>query len=183
MKFSQTKLNGAWIIEPEPFHDHRGKFVRLFCRSRLKEILQGNLIEQVNYSLTIKTGAVRGMHFQSPPKAEIKLVRCLKGVVFDVMVDLRRRSPTFLQWHGEILSEENMKMLYVPKGFAHGFQTMQENCEMLYLHTDSYSPQDEAGLRYDEPMVGIQWPHEVVDISDKDNNFPLLTSEFAGINL
>lgn len=154
MEFSKIKLAGAGLIETEPFCDHRGKFGRLFCQNKLKDILQGNHVEQINHSLTLKTGTVRGMHFQIPPKAEIKLVRCLKGKVFDVIVDLRQASQTFLQWHGEI----------------------------LYLHTDSYSPEYEAGLRYDEPRVAIKWPLDVVEVSDRDRKFALLSREFAGID-
>jgi len=183
MEFSKIKLAGAGLIETELFCDHRGKFGRLFCQHKLKDILQGNHVEQINYSLTLKIGTVRGLHFQMPPKAEIKLVRCMKGKVFDVIVDLRHTSKTFLQWHGEILSQENMKMMYVPKGFAHGFQTMQKDCQMLYLHTESYSPDYEAGLRYDEPRVEIQWPLDVVEVSDRDRKFALLPHEFEGIDV
>ena len=183
MKFSPITLNGAWVVETEPFKDHRGKFTRIFCQNELREIHQGKPIEQINYSTTIQKGAVRGMHFQRPPKAEVRLVRCLKGTIFDVMVDLRHDSPTFLRWYGETLSGENMKMLYVPQGIAHGFQTLEENCEMLYLHSGFYSPLHQAGLRCDDPKIGIQWPLEVAEISEKDRNFPLLTSDFAGVIL
>jgi len=183
MRFSQTPFQGAWLVETEPFRDHRGKFVRFFCQNELREIHNGRPVDQISYSLTVKKGTIRGIHYQYPPKAEIKLIRCLRGAVFDVMVDLRQNSPTFLKWHGEILSGENMKMLYVPQGIAHGFQTLEENCEMLYLHSGFYSPLHQAGLRCDDPKIGIQWPLGVAEISEKDCNFPLLTSDFPGIIL
>jgi dTDP-4-dehydrorhamnose 3,5-epimerase len=176
-------LGGAWVIETEPFKDHRGKFARIFCQNELREIHHGKPIEQINYSITIQKGTVRGMHFQRSPKAEVRLVRCLKGTIFDVMVDLRHDSPTFLKWYGETLSAENMKMMYIPEGFAHGFQTLEENCEMLYLHTNFYSPGYEGGLRYDDPMVGIKWPLEVTGVSNRDGHHPLLNSDFTGITV
>lgn len=183
MKFSPTPFKGAWIVETEPLQDDRGKFVRLFCREELREIHYGRPIVQINYSETVEKGTIRGLHFQYPPKAEVKLVRCLQGSVFDVIVDLRQRSSTFLNWYGEIISGENMKMLYIPEGFAHGFQTLEKNCQMLYLHTNFYSPSHEGGLRYDEPMIKIQWPLEITEISNRDRNHPLLTSDFSGIIL
>ena len=138
---------------------------------------------QINHSLTRKKGAIRGLHFQYPPKAEIKVVKCLSGSVFDVIVDLRRNSSSFLQWHGEVLSSENEKMMYVPEGFAHGFQTLEEDTELLYLHTEFYSPEHEGGVLYNEPMINVSWPLDVTDISTKDNNYPLLSTSFEGIPL
>jgi len=122
MKFHQTFLKGAYVIEPEPFEDHRGKFSRIFCQEDLKQIGHCKEIVQINHSLTKQKGAIRGMHFQKPPKAEIKIVKCIRGSVFDVIIDLRKKFPTIFKWHGEILSSENMKMMYVPEGFAHRFQ-------------------------------------------------------------
>jgi len=183
MKFEKLPLNGAYIVETSAFHDDRGKFARLFCQNDLNNIHCGNPINQINYSLTAKKGAVRGMHFQYPPKAEIKMVRCLKGKIFDVIVDLRKKSATFLQWYAAILSEENMRMLYIPKGFAHGFQTLEDNCELLYLHTEFYSSEHESGLRYDDKCIAIQWPLEVAEISQRDLNHSLLSSDFSGIEL
>ena len=183
MKFSRGPLNGIWIIETEFFQDKRGKFGRLFCQNELREINHYKPIEQVNYSFTLKKGMIRGIHFQHPPKAEVKLIRCLHGTIFDVMVDLRRNSPTFLQWCGEILSQENKKMVYIPEGFAHGFQALEDNCEMLYLHTEFYSPSHDGGLRYDDPRIGIEWPLEVTEVSERDKHHPLLTSEFSGITV
>jgi dTDP-4-dehydrorhamnose 3,5-epimerase len=121
------------------------------------------------------------MHFQHPPKAEIKMVKCLRGSVFDVIVDLRRDSDTLLQWYGEILSDDNLKMMYVPEGFAHGFQTLEEKTELLYLHTEFYSPEHEGGVRYNDPRLNISWPVEVTEVSEKDQEYPLLPNDFEGI--
>lgn len=183
MKFSEISLKDACVVETTPLRDDRGAFSRLFCIDELEDMVKGDSIKQINHSLTACKGSIRGMHFQHPPKAEAKMVRCIRGSVFDVMIDLRKNSKTFLQWHGEILSAENMKMLYVPKGFAHGFQTLEKDCEMLYLHTEFYSPLHEEGICYDDPSIGIQWPLEVADISEKDKCFDVLTPDFAGIIL
>jgi len=183
MKITPTPLHGALTVDTSGFQDDRGKFVRFFCSEELKDVLGKRIIKQINYSLTVKKGTIRGMHFQCPPKAETKLVRCTQGSVFDVVVDLRKGSETFRQWYGEILSGENMKMLYISEGFAHGFQALEQNCEMLYLHTEFYTPSSEGGIRYDDPAVGIQWPLKVSDVSDRDCNHSLLTSDFAGIDV
>ena len=183
MKIKNTLLKDAFVIEPKPFSDSRGMFSRVFCQHELQSILYGKNIVQINYSLTRQKGAVRGMHFQHPPKAEIKMVKCLRGSVFDVIIDLRRNSTTLLQWHGEILSVENMKMMYIPEGYAHGFQTLEGNCELLYLHTEFYSPEHEGGVRYNDPKIGISWPLEASEISDKDKRYPFLTQDFGGIQL
>jgi dTDP-4-dehydrorhamnose 3,5-epimerase len=181
MIISKLPLEGAFVIEPEPFADDRGLFGRVFCKQELQNILRDKNIVQINHSLTRQSGVLRGMHFQYPPKSEIKMVKCLRGSVFDVMIDLRRGSSTFLKWHGEILSAENMKMMYTPEGFAHGFQTLEENCELLYLHAEFYSPEQEGGVRYDDPMINILWPLEVTDISEKDRKYSLLGEDFEGI--
>ena len=183
MKIKQTPLQNAFVIEPEPFRDDRGLFARVFCQQELQHILHNKNIVQINHSLTRQKGAIRGMHFQYPPKEEIKMVKCLRGLVFDVIIDLRKGSPTFLKWYGEVLSAENMKMMYIPEGFAHGFQTLEENCELLYLHTEFYSPEHESGVRYNDPKVGIKWPLEATDISERDKNHPLLAEDFSGIEI
>ncbi len=183
MRIHSTPLNDVRIMEPEPFADERGWFARLFCRKELRQLLDNRSIVQINHSRTVCRGAIRGLHFQSPPKAEKKFVRCLRGSVFDVAVDLRYGSPTFLKWHGERLSEENMKTIYVPEGFAHGFQTLHENTELLYLHTEYYSPEHEGAVRYDEPMIDISWPLEITDISHRDRSHAMLTDDFKGIVL
>lgn len=183
MKIKQTPLQDAFVIEPEPFRDDRGLFARVFCQQELRDILHDKNIVQINHSLTRQKGALRGMHFQYRPKSEIKMVKCLRGSVFDVMIDLRQDSSTLLKWHGEVLSSENMKMMYIPEGFAHGFQTLEENCELLYLHTEFYSPEHEGGVRYDDPAVNISWTLVATDISAKDQGYPLLSKDFKGIVL
>ena len=122
-------------------------------------------------------------HFQHPPKAEVKIIKCIKGSIFDVAIDIRKDSPTFLKFHGEILSAENMKMLYVPEGFAHGFQSLEDDIEMIYYTTEFYSPENENGIRYSDPKVSIKWPLEVTDISEKDKNLKLITDDFEGIEV
>ena len=181
MKFTATPLKGSYIIENNPFKDDRGLFARVYCKNSIRTLGDNPVIEQINYSLTKKKGSIRGMHFQYPPKSEIKMVRCLTGSVYDVIVDIRRNSPTFLNWYGQILSADNMKMMYIPKGFAHGFQTLEGNCSLLYLHSDSYTPSHEEALRYNDPRIEIDWPIEVTEISSKDQNRPLITDDFTGI--
>ena len=183
MKFLETPLKGLTIIELESYRDDRGLFFRLFCSNELKEIGLNKNIMQINQSLTIKKGAVRGMHFQFPPKAEIKIIKCIRGTIFDVAIDLRKQSPTFLQWYGEILSAGNMKLMYIPEGFAHGFQTLEENSELLYLHTEFYSPENEGGIRYDDPRIDIKWPLEVIEISERDKKFKLIDDNFEGLEI
>ena len=181
MKTSRLFLEDAFLIEPEPVFDKRGVFARVFCQRELKDILNGRNIMQINHSRTMRKGSIRGMHFQWPPAGEIKIVKCIRGSVFDVIIDLRKNSSSFLKWHGEILSSENMKMMYVPEGFAHGFQTLEENCELTYLHTEFYSPDYEGGIHFNDPETGIEWPLEVTNVSERDEQHPLLTKDFKGI--
>lgn len=182
MIIKPTPLQGAFIIEPEPIADNRGFFNRVFCQNELQNILRGKNITQINQSATREKGSLRGMHFQYPPKAETKIVKCLQGSLFDVMVDLRQGSPTFLHWYSEILTAENMKMLYIPQGFAHGFQTLEDNSEILYLTTEFYCPEQEGTARYNDPIINISWPLEVTNISEKDRNTALLALDFTGIS-
>ena len=183
MKILQSPFKNAFVLEAEPYIDYRGKFGRIYCQDELKQIGHYKQIVQINHSFTRKKGAIRGMHFQYPPKAEIKMVRCLRGSVFDVIVDLRGDSPTFLRWYGEVLSDDNLKMMYVPEGFAHGFQTLEEDSELLYLHTEFYSPEHEGGVRYNDPRLNISWPLEVTEVSQKDQEYSLLSNDFEGIIL
>lgn len=183
MKITQISLNNAFVIKPEKFTDERGFFTRIFCEKELQEILDGKRIVQVNHSLTRRKGTLRGMHFQYPPKAEVKIVKCLRGCVFDVIVDLRWHSSSFLKWYGKVLSAENMKMMFVPECFAHGFQTLEEDCELLYFHTDFYSSKFEGAIRYNDPIVGIQWPLDIAEISERDKNHPLLPKNYQGIQI
>ena len=183
MKFKETEIKGLIVIEVVPFQDHRGKFYRVYCKNELKNIGYNKELVQINQSLTKKKGTIRGMHFQYPPKAETKIIKCLKGSIFDVVVDLRYKSTTFLYWHSETLTADNMKMLYIPEGFAHGFQTLEDNSELLYFHTESYSPDYESGIKYNDPKIGIKWPLEIADISVRDRGFKLLDNNFKGLNL
>jgi dTDP-4-dehydrorhamnose 3,5-epimerase len=173
MKLQTTDIDGVRIITSEPFHDDRGFFNRIFCQEELKTIRPDIVIRQINHSMTKTMGTIRGMHFQYPPHAEMKIVRCVKGSIFDAAVDLRKGSPTFLQWHGEILSAKNMKALVIPEGCAHGFQSLEDDIEMVYMSTAFYCKEAEDGIPYNEPRIGIQWPLPVSIISDKDKNWKL----------
>lgn len=183
MEFFPLLLKGACIIVPETHSDTRGLFARLFCEKDLEPIGHTKRIVQINHSRTVKKGAIRGMHFQYPPKAEIKIIKCIRGSVFDVIIDLRKDSKTFLEWHSEILSYKNMKMMYAPEGFAHGFQTLEDNSELLYFHTEFYDPISEGAVRFDDPRINIQWPLEITDISERDSKHPVLEDDFEGIEL
>lgn len=182
MKFISTPLKGAYVVEPEPLADERGFFMRTFCRKEFAEIGFDKEIAQINQSLTTQKGSIRGMHYQLPPAGEIKIIRCIRGAVFDVMVDLRAGSPTFLYWFSAELSRENMRMAYIPAGFAHGFQTLTDDAELIYHHSAFYSPECEQGLRYDDPALDIQWPLPVSAVSPKDRGYPLIHG-FRGISL
>ena len=156
-------LPGLTLVDTAAFEDHRGAFARLFCAEELAALGMRQII-QINHSLTRSPGALRGLHFQRPPKAEAKLVRCLKGRVLDVAVDLRAGSPTYRTWHAVELSAQNRRALFLPRGFAHGFQTLEADCELLYLHDECYCPEHEGGLRHDDPALGIPWPLPVADL-------------------
>lgn len=176
-----TPLPGLTLMQRKPFADSRGYLERLFCAQELQGLLDGKTIVQINRTLTTRRGTVRGLHFQHPPHAESKLVSCLQGEVFDVAVDLRQGSPTFLRWHAEILSDGNHKSLVIPEGFAHGFQTLSNECTMLYLHTAAYQPDAQGGLHSQDPRLAISWPLPVIELSPRDAELPLLPDDFAGI--
>lgn len=182
MKFLETPLKGSFIIEPEPRRDERGMFARVFCKKEFEYAKLNKEIVQVNHSLTKEKGTVRGMHYQKPPNAEIKMVRCIKGSVFDIIIDLRKNSPTFLNWFGEVLSSDNMKIMYVPEGFAHGMQALETNSEILYFVTEFYAPKQEGGVNCKDPKIGIKWPLEPRNLSEKDKKLPFLTN-FEGIDI
>jgi dTDP-4-dehydrorhamnose 3,5-epimerase len=178
-----TSLAGLRILQRKPIGDSRGYLERLFCSEELQALAPGRHIAQINHTLTATRGTVRGMHFQCPPHAEIKFVSCLRGEVFDVAVDLRHNSPTFLHWHAELLSADNHKTLVIPEGFAHGFQTLTDNCEMLYFHTHTYQPDAEGGLNAQDPRLAIQWPLPVGGVSPRDAGHPGLDENFSGMTL
>jgi len=181
MIFTETKLQGSYTIGLEPFVDERGWFARYFCKDEFMQIGHTREWLQMNHSTTNKKGSIRGMHYQLPPFSEIKLVRCIAGSVFDVIVDLRRDSKTFLQWFGTELSSSNKKMMYIPEGFAHGFQCLTDNCELLYHHTEYYKPGVEAGIKYDDPKINIAWPLPETVISERDRSHAHLIENFKGI--
>lgn len=183
MKFKALPLPGAYVIEPAPFVDERGMFARIYCERELTEIGLDSRVVQVNHSRTMTPGAVRGMHFQKPPRAETKIVKCVRGAVFDVVVDIRRGSLSFLAWHGQILSCDNMLAMFIPPGFAHGFQALEPNVELIYLHTEFYSPEYESGFHHADPDVGIKWPRKVAVVSERDNSLPLVKDNFPGVEL
>ena len=177
-----TPLYGLHIIQRKPFGDRRGYLERLFCSEEFKAFSPGKPIVQINHTLTARSGTVRGMHFQLPPHAETKFVSCLRGEVFDVAVDLRHNSSTFLHWHAELLSADNHKSLVIPEGFAHGFQTLTDDCEMLYLHTATYQPESEGGLNAKDSQLGITWPLPVTLLSNRDAKHPFLGNDFTGFS-
>lgn len=181
MKFFETELKGAFIIELEPRRDERGLFVRTFCKREFAGINHTKEFVQFNQSVSLQKGTLRGLHFQVPPSSEIKLIRCIRGKVFDVIIDLRMGSPTFLQHIEVILSDEKMNMIYVPEGFAHGFQTLEDNSHMIYHHTEYYTPENERGLNYSDPALNILWPLEPVNVSEKDQKHPFIDHNFNGI--
>lgn len=177
-----THLPGVMLVDTARHTDNRGAFARLFCERELEAVLGTRRIVQINHSRTSATGAIRGMHYQHAPHAEMKLVRCLKGRVWDVAVDMRRDSPTFLQWHAEELSAGNARMMVIPEGCAHGYQVLESDSEMLYLHTALYTPSAEAGVGYDDPRLGIKWPLPITDLSQRDRRHPLIDPEFQGLH-
>ena len=181
MIFTPTPLAGSYVVGLKPFTDDRGWFARFYCKNEFAEIGHGKEWVQMNHSFTTAAGTVRGMHFQLPPFREIKMVRCIAGAVFDVIVDCRKGSPTFLQWFGTELSAANRNMMYIPEGFAHGFQALTANCELIYLHSEFYQPGSESGLRYDDPMLDIQWPMVARNLSDRDASHQLLDENFKGL--
>ncbi|CAB3920922.1 MULTISPECIES: dTDP-4-dehydrorhamnose 3,5-epimerase family protein [Achromobacter] len=183
MQVHKTPIPGMCIVTSTAHRDERGAFTRLFCRDTLRHIMDDRQILQINYSTTNSLGAVRGLHFQTSPHAEMKLVRCLRGKVWDVVVDLRSDSPTFLQWHAETLDAESLKMIVIPEGCAHGFQALAVDSELIYLHTALYRPDHEGGLRYDDPALKIAWPLPPTDISIRDRSHPPIDPSFPGVNL
>ena len=179
--FIETPIAGLHRIDRKLITDNRGFFSRFFCADEFKQIGLEQPIAQMNHTLTRQKGSIRGMHFHYQPHAETKIVSCIQGEVFDVAVDIRKNSPTFLQWHAELLSAENKSSLYIPAGFAHGFQALTDDCELIYLHTGFYTPDKEGALNTLDSMLAIDWPFEVAEISDRDRNHPMLDSQFEGV--
>jgi dTDP-4-dehydrorhamnose 3,5-epimerase len=172
MDFKETPLKGAYLINLNKREDSRGFFARFFCKNEFSNFNLDHNIVQINNSQSKFRGTFRGIHYQLHPKAETKVIRCLKGAIYDVIVDLRKDSVTFGKWFGQELNEENRTMMYVPKGFGHGFLTLQDNTEVLYLVSEFYSPEHERGIRWNDPFFNIIWPFDPIVISDKDNSHP-----------
>jgi len=172
MKFTELPLKGAYLIDLEKRGDERGFFARVFCENEFRACGLSTGFVQVNNSLSADAGTLRGMHYQLAPKAETKVVRCIRGALWDCIVDLRPDSPTFKRWYGAELTAENRRMMYVPKGFAHGFITLEPDTEAFYFVDEFYAPDRERGLRWDDPQIGIEWPAQPKVLSDKDRGHP-----------
>jgi dTDP-4-dehydrorhamnose 3,5-epimerase len=177
----ETPIKGLRVIQRAAVGDERGFLSRIFCAEELAFAGWSWPILQINHTLTKVPATVRGMHFQNPPKAEAKLVSCIRGAVWDVAVDIRRDSPTFLKWHAEELSSINRRALLIPPGFAHGFQTLEPDTELLYLHSEPYAPACEGALNPRDPALSIDWPLEISTISEKDSKHTMLTPDFPGV--
>jgi dTDP-4-dehydrorhamnose 3,5-epimerase len=176
-------LDGLKSIERMPIGDQRGSLTRLFCANELAEAGWHLPIAQINHTQTSHKGAIRGLHFQRPPYAEMKLVTCIRGRIWDVAVDLRRDSRTFLQWQAKELSAENNQALLIPQGFAHGFQALTDDVELIYLHTMFYHPEAESGLNAFDPALAVEWPLSVTNLSARDKSFSMIDSNFVGVDV
>jgi dTDP-4-dehydrorhamnose 3,5-epimerase len=172
MRFIESKLKGAYLIEIEKLEDERGFFGRAWCCDEFEKMGLNADIKQINTSFSPQKGTLRGLHYQIDPYQEVKFIRCTQGRIFDVIVDLRPASPTFLQWDGYELGAENGRMMYVPEHFATGFITLEDDCAMYYPTTQAYVPGAERGIRYDDPVFGIEWPVETTVVSEKDRGRP-----------
>ena len=178
MIFKETKLRGAFLIEIEKKEDPRGFFARAFCQKEFKAHGLDPHIAQVNVSSNLRKGTLRGMHFQGVPHQEVKMIRCTRGAIFDVIIDLRKNSPTHQEWFGVKLTADDYKMLYIPEDFAHGYLTLEDKSDVIYFMTQFYQPNAESGVRYNDPAFGIEWPAvaETLLITDKDKNWPSYNS-------
>lgn len=176
------ELPDVFLADSKRAGDARGNFSRLFCDDELSSIVKDRKIVQINHSFTQKKGSVRGLHFQRPPHAEMKIVRCIRGHAWDVVVDLRKNSSTFMTWEAIDLTPDLNRMILIPEGFAHGFQTMSDDCELLYLHTAHFNQESEGGFRWNDESLNIAWPLPVTEISERDQKLPL-TDQFRGLEL
>ncbi len=174
MNFTETSLKGAFLVELNKLKDDRGFFARGFCRNEFEQHGIEPFVAQVNISMSVQKGTLRGIHYQVAPHEETKLIRCTRGSVYDVIIDLRPDSATYRQWIGVDLTEDNYRMLFLPRGFGHGFLTTSENAEVTYMVSEFYTPGAERGIRWNDPAIGIDWPANVNSITEKDANWPLL---------
>ena len=175
MKFTETSLPGVYVLEMQLIGDSRGWFSRFWCQKEMQEHGIDFRIAQINASHNAESGTLRGLHYQRDPYGEAKVVSCTRGRVFDVAVDVRPDSPNYLQWFGMELDADNNRMLFIPAGFAHGYQVLEDDTKMLYLVSEFYTPEAEHGFRYDDPAIGIEWPREASSLSDKDQGWPLIS--------
>jgi dTDP-4-dehydrorhamnose 3,5-epimerase len=176
-------IAGLKAVTRQPLGDRRGFLSRLFCAEDLKEVGWDKSIAQINHTYTAQAGTVRGLHYQNPPHAEMKLVTCIRGQVWDVAVDLRANSSTFLAWQGAVLSADNNVAFLIPEGCAHGFQALTDEVELIYCHSAAYNATAEGGLNPQDPRLAIEWPQEITEISQRDQNHPLLNASFLGLTL
>lgn len=183
LQLIELPLPGLFTLQHRVHQDERGRFARLFCEGSLQAFGQPLHIRQINHSRTSQRGTVRGLHFQFPPQAESKLITCLRGAVWDVAVDVRQGSPTFLRWHAERLEAGDGRSLLLPAGFAHGFQALSDDAELLYLHSADYSPGYEGGLSVSDPRLAIDWPLPIQGLSARDAAHPWLGENFQGVAL
>jgi dTDP-4-dehydrorhamnose 3,5-epimerase len=179
----QTRLKDLVVIQRKAIGDERGFLARLFCSQELGDGGWHWPIRQINHTRTTTKGTVRGMHYQVPPKAEAKLVSCIRGAVWDVAVDIRHGSPTYLQWHAEELSAKSLRAMLIPPGFAHGFQTLEPDSELVYVHSEAYDPKCERGLNPRDPQLAIRWPLDISAISPRDQAHPMVEVDFQGVRL
>lgn len=182
-RVSSTPLHGLTAVQRTRIEDERGSFSRFFCATELFDVGFDEPVAQINHTVTRRSGSVRGLHFQYPPYAEVKLVSCVRGKVWDVAVDIRRDSPTFMSWHAELLTAENACSLLIPKGFAHGFQALTPDAELIYLHSAAYEPGAEGALNVRDPRLAIDWPLPFADLSERDARHPMVDDGFLGIEL
>jgi len=174
MLFNETPIAGVWVIDPQPIKDDRGWFARVWCAREFGQQGTNFIPVQANMGKSLRKGTIRGMHFQQAPDDEAKLVRCMKGSMFDVALDLRPQSPTYCCWYGVELSEKNGRMLYIPEHCAHGYQTLEDDVEMHYMTSAFYAPSSAHGVRYDDPVFDIKWPLPATAVSEQDLRWPLI---------
>jgi dTDP-4-dehydrorhamnose 3,5-epimerase len=183
MKFNTTEISGLYIVEVEPINDIRGSFARAYCKREFEKIGIASEFVQINHSYNVSAGTLRGLHYQVPPHADAKLIQCVQGSIFDVVVDIRTDSPTYLQSYQIELSANNRLSIYVPVGCAHGFQTLENETLIVYHHTEFYSPGFEAGIRFDDPVLSLQWPLKIINMSERDKNFHLIDHKFQSVTI
>lgn len=180
-EITDTPIKGLKLIQRKPLEDARGFLCRFFCAEELSLAGFPRSISQINHTRTHKIGTVRGLHFQHPPAAEARIISCIRGEVYDVAVDIRQGSPTFLHWHAELLSADNYKSYFLPKGFAHGVQALTVDCELIYLHSENFNPETVGTLNVLDPRIAIQWPLEIIELSERDRQCPLTNNDFKGV--